>query len=1269
MKILHSADWHIGNLKGPEKNGKNLRFEDTLNCIKYLISKANEEKPDIVLLSGDIFHQAKVWADRGLFEVREAIKLIDELACVCDVMILRGTPNHDGEEQFNMLKTHFALRKDVKVFIEPELIKHETRSGKILQIVAIPGFNKGVERIKLNGEAGDEEAKIFSDNLNRQILELADSCEDGITKVLMTHYSVNTIKFAGSEDMMFANIEPVINKETLAKAKFDLVALGHIHTPQMVVDNVYYSGAINTITFNDEGEKRGFWIHELNKNEHNFIKTPFREMLSINLYGKDIETINLGNFDELFEKYDVENKIIRVRYSCSDEENNLFNKSLLEKRLYTKGAFYVHAITLDSEFDEINKENLYEESDPLTNLKTYLEQVNMYDEDIIETAKPVIVEAINESEVRYNSGVFEPVKIEVKNYRNYEEEVFDFSNVSFCVINGKNGSGKSSLFMDAIVECLFEDPRREDELTGWIRANAKSGSITFTFKIGEKLFKVTRTRMRSGKATLSLAEFVGDEWQNRSKEKFKDTESEIINVIGMDSLTFRSCALIMQDQYGLFLDSKMDDRMNTLINILGLGIYDSMENKVRNILTELNREFNNKSEEILEADNLIKDLNEVELKIEEYNNLIKDIKGKIEVSELKREKLNITLLTKENFLKDIEKLVENENNIIKKIAETEENLKLCEKIGVDNQKIVDTESQIVLGVKRYNQLVEEEKKMLINKSSYDNKLKICNERKEERNKSNLLCIKFENDYKKALEDFELLKAKTLKEEEFKKGYDEYSKKKLEYEKMNLKASTYVKLNEKLNGFKEEYSNVNKEYAENITKKKAELKNLLDKVEILKSSNCIDLANANCRFLSDAKKAKLDIEPLEKEIANLTKFYEDKLILIKDNGVKVKEEIAKLEYDGNMLNGLKDEVVRLEKIAKDYESLMLEKQRLQFVQEAINQKKALLDNELINRKELDEKILLIEKELENFNEILREYEQLRKSMKENEQWLEKEKQLPIARERINNAKTRFDELSKQKNEYLEQQKENSNSISKLKKEVGDIELLRNELNQIVSELKQKNEIQNNYNSELGAYTQKKKELLIKKEKIEEIKKNLKELSKKINIYEILKNAFSQDGIPHNIIRSVIPILTKTANNILGNMTSGKTQLEFRTQKVQKSNKKEIVTLDIFINEEGIGVLPYSSKSGGEKVKAALSSIIALAEIKASCAGVQLGMLFIDEPPFLDEEGVQAYCDALNTIGERYKNIKVMAITHDPTMKARFRESIEVVKTENGSKIVV
>jgi len=136
-----------------------------------------------------------------------------------------------------------------------------------------------------------------------------------------------------------------------------------------------------------------------------------------------------------------------------------------------------------------------------------------------------------------------------------------------------------------------------------------------------------------------------------------------------------------------------------------------------------------------------------------------------------------------------------------------------------------------------------------------------------------------------------------------------------------------------------------------------------------------------------------------------------------------------------------------------------------------------------------------------------------------------------------------------------------------------------------------------------------------------------------------------------------------------MTGGRMGLEFATDKVLKSNKKEVVTLDILIEEYGKGKLPYLSKSGGEKVKAALSAILALAEIKATRSGVQLGMLFIDEPPFLDGDGMQAYCDALEAIQQRYNTIKIMAITHDPAMKARFPQSLDVIKTERGSKVVI
>ena len=80
------------------------------------------------------------------------------------------------------------------------------------------------------------------------------------------------------------------------------------------------------------------------------------------------------------------------------------------------------------------------------------------------------------------------------------------------------------------------------------------------------------------------------------------------------------------------------------------------------------------------------------------------------------------------------------------------------------------------------------------------------------------------------------------------------------------------------------------------------------------------------------------------------------------------------------------------------------------------------------------------------------------------------------------------------------------------------------------------------------------------------------------------------------------------------------------------------------------------------------ILVLAEIKLPSDGLQNAMLFIDEPAFVDGDGIQAYCDALETIQRRYGNIKIMAITHDPTMKARFPQNLDVVRTENGSKVI-
>ena len=170
------------------------------------------------------------------------------------------------------------------------------------------------------------------------------------------------------------------------------------------------------------------------------------------------------------------------------------------------------------------------------------------------------------------------------------------------------------------------------------------------------------------------------------------------------------------------------------------------------------------------------------------------------------------------------------------------------------------------------------------------------------------------------------------------------------------------------------------------------------------------------------------------------------------------------------------------------------------------------------------------------------------------------------------------------------------------------------------------------------------------------------------YEILVKAFSIDGIPFQIVRSVVDELSAKSNEILSQMTGGKMSIEFKMDKILK-NKKEINALEIWINDYQRGNMPYLSRSGGQKVKVALSVAFALADLKANRAGIQLGMMFIDEPPYLDQEGTQAYADALETIHDQYNNMKVIAISHDPTMKARFPQSIDVVDSgDEGSKII-
>lgn len=1284
MKILQTADWHLGTFRSPVKDGVNLRTEDTKRCLDELVRVAKEEHPDYSLISGDVFHVGRLWSDRCCEEIITAIHYIRELASVSkQVVVMRGTPNHDGAGQFNVLSEMFADCPNVHVVITPQVIPFED-----VDIAVLPGFDRGTYRAKFPGLSSDKENVVFTQELANIVTGLKAQCRPNKKSVLMAHYTVPGCDTEGGQTMMLTQFEPIIPQEALLAAGYDLVALGHIHRPQRVTENPwYYSGAINAMNFNDEGQERGFWIHNdevphVSKWSHTFYKTPIREFITFDFTDTDITTINLGNIDEVAFNYwryngAVQDKIVRIHYTCSADNSKALNKAVLERTLLDDGAFMVWEILPDKIDEFANRTELAKTTDPEENLIKYLEEKQVEPEkvqELVMKARPIIAEAETSVTAAANTGTFEPVEIAVKNYRNYEEETFNFEDITFCTINGQNGAGKSSLFMDAIIDCLFEEPREgliKDD-TGkahWIRNDekARSGSIMFTFRIGEKKYRVTRTRARSGKGTLNIAEFAEGEWKDRSKERANDTQQEILNILGMDSFTFKSCALIMQDQYGLFLQAKPEERVEVLGTLLGLGVYQIMEK----IATEKRKIYTTKASEIKK---------EVEI----HNGTLADLGNSDEELEVQRAELagyesslqsKIVVRDRQKmYLTNQQEAAERRKKLMASIAALQSKKTVTEQSRANQQAIVDSSAVILDGRAEIEEKVAEHKSLLKRELELAGESALYSSKKQEAENlarqvdtEQKIIADLQGAVQTKRDEKNAMILDSANDGEVRKKAELYTRKKTELDEMQEKAVVYQKAKSEHAAAVFHHDEITRKFDTEKQSADDQKRVLEKKVEILNESGCVDIDHAQCKFLQDATSAKEELAALDAVYADIASRRETELAKSK---LEVDEKLSAMnaiEFDAEALSTLQKECAALLPYVSQLEAIKQREGKIALLDADV---KHLQSNILEAEKRLAEakaEGMAAEQECGRYAKAFEEHVKVLSSITTLEPWLEKEKQLPVAEERNLTAKNRVLELTEELKDIDTDIAEKQAEADKELLAMSGMEELTGIVAKMNAEVEDLNALVKEKQMEIGALQQKADQAARLKKEISSLQERQLGYSDEAFDYETLKTAFSQSGVPHQIIRSIIPQLTATSNTILGQMTGGKMGVEFRLERLQKSGKEK-VSLDIFIEEYGKSVLPYLSKSGGEKVKSSLSVILALAEIKSSSAGIQLGMLFIDEPPFLDGDGIQAYCDALETIQSRYSNIKIMAITHDPTMKARFPQNLDVVKTENGSKVI-
>lgn len=1257
MKILHTGDIHLGDLAGPTKDGQNLRREDTIRCMREVYYRAFLEEPDVTIIAGDLFNRSRVWADTALEDVNDALEQFIIPLCKCSdaVVLLFGTMNHDNPRAFELIKRATQDLKNLHIYTEPKVEEITTSSGPV-QIVEVPGFDKARLRLFCPGVDKETENRNATALINDIMLGLSTELDKSKPSVLVAHYTVSGSE-ADNGSTFLAGQDVVVLPATIDAMGVDLACFGHIHKPQRLVCQTpaFYCGSVNQLTFNDEGTEHGFYIHTIDGQvSSEFAGTPERKHFTLRLSPEDVSAFITGGVAPTPDG--ISDAVVRVRYSCTAEQDKAFNRAELQKYLMQAGAFYV-AEVMPEDVEELDaKDQLTEHDGPAECLARWLE-TNGVEPDkaarLEELAAPIIKQADDGRGDNKHTGAFFPRSIEVKNYRSYTAATFDFEPVHMAMVNGPNGVGKSSLFMDALADCLYEQTRKED-IGGWVRDGTKSGSITFTFGLGGQDYRVIRTRTKSGRGTLALQRWdaEGQAWADESDTTMKLTQARIERLLGMDCTTFCSIALIRQDAYGLFLEAGSDQRMAVLSALLGLDIYGRMEDLAKAGATEQRRklaairersaildetiqqkagiesEDAELADQVADVEKFVKDLEADLREAEAAEALRKEIARQADEKKRQAQEYRLQAADKASEYLDLEK----QHSEAEAAADgLEDAVKAAERVKAARELM----QRFAPDVERDKDLVKERSWTTSDLLNADQKVK----RLESEKGWNELVLSKKGEISKA--KVELAEIAAMKEK-VRQRLSDMEKATAAYQRAKAACDAYLQ-----------------EAKSDIRVREAEIKRARDEASRLDDSGCPVPETATCKFLASAVDCKQMLPGMIESLEDAKKKHRERYDELKAAVDQAKAAIDEIGDPLDELSDLERREQELRSIASKEAEVAAAEASVEKIEASIKEAKEAADKAVAHIEEIDAEREKLTQSVTAYQEAegdVASFSGLADTLAECQAGASKAEALAP---QIRKLKAEVEELRGKSEQALREAEEiaarvpgGGNVVDRIR---ANIEAQRRSLTDLATRR--------------GQLKAKLEDIAEAETKSSELRREAEAVGVVLSDYTTLAQAFGLDGIQYMIVRGVVPEIMHRSNEILAAMTGGRMAVDIRTEREQKSTKQVVNSLEVWINTITGGNRPYLSHSGGEKVKIALAVTLGLADVKARRAGVQLGMLFIDEPPFLDADGTEAYADALAAMASRNPNMRILAISHDPTMKARFVQNIVVTGGEDGSTVTM
>ena len=171
-------------------------------------------------------------------------------------------------------------------------------------------------------------------------------------------------------------------------------------------------------------------------------------------------------------------------------------------------------------------------------------------------------------------------------------------------------------------------------------------------------------------------------------------------------------------------------------------------------------------------------------------------------------------------------------------------------------------------------------------------------------------------------------------------------------------------------------------------------------------------------------------------------------------------------------------------------------------------------------------------------------------------------------------------------------------------------------------------------------------------LEEITEKLSKVEETAGHIEVLKKAFSTNGLIAYKIENMVKELEDLANDYLAELSDGRFSINFVV-----TNDK----LNVEVTDEG-NIIDISALSSGELTRVNTATLIAIRKLMSSISKSRINVLFLDEViNVLDEQGREKLVEVLL----REEGLNTYIVSHGWTHP--LLDKIEVLKTDNISRL--